>query len=174
MPPPKWTSQAVCVYRYRLRLFCGFWICNSNGDERRVSGVLDDHPQADTPDYPWEQDIHADELTGEIVVGISIKRNIANEVELYLETTDFRGPRLYLFSDNAILSAAHANRAVEKAKQMINESAAAVDAKKIRIFIAAPAQFALFLGHRLNAMGGIQCYEYRNTNVYVPTCLIST
>ena len=132
------------------------------------------HPQADTPDYLWEQDIHDDKLIDEMVVGISIKRNIANEVELYLETTDFRGPRLYLFSDNAILSAAHANRAVEKAKQMINESAAAVDAKKIRLFIAAPAQFALFLGHRLNAMGGIQCYEYRNTNVYVPTCLIST
>ena len=133
-----------------------------------------DHPQADMPDYPWERDIHDDELTSEIVVGISIKRMIANEVEQYLETTDCRGPRLYLFSDNAILSAAHANRAVEKAKQMINESVAAVGAKKIHLFIAVPAQFALFLGHRLNAMGKIQCYEYQDANVYVPTCLIST
>ena len=134
----------------------------------------DNHPQADTPDYPWERYTHDDELMGEIVVGISIKREIASEVECYLETIGFRGARLYLFSDNAILSAAHANRAAEKAKQMINESVAAVGAKKIRFFIAVPAQFALFLGHRLNAMGEIQCHEYQDANVYVPTCLIST
>ena len=134
----------------------------------------DNHPQADTPDYLWEQDIHDDELAEEIVVGISIKRNIANDVELYLETMDFHGPRLYLFSNNAVLSAAHANRAVEKAKQIIDVSVNAVGAKKIHLFIAVPAQFALFLGHRLNAMGEIQCYEYQNTNVYVPTCFIST
>ena len=134
----------------------------------------DDHPQADTPDYLWEQELHSDESTSEMVVGISIKKQIANEVELYLKTTNFRGPRLYLFSDTAIISAAHANRSVEKAKQTINELIAAVGAKKIHLFIAVPAQFALFLGHRLNAMGEIQCYEYRNANVYVSTCLIST
>lgn len=132
------------------------------------------HPQADTPDYLWEQDIHHEESTDEMVIGISIKREITNEVEQYLEAKDFCGPRLYLFSDDAILSAAHANRAVEKAKQMINESVADVGAKKIHLFIAVPAQFALFLGHRLNAMGELQCYEYQNANVYVPTCLIST
>ena len=134
----------------------------------------EDHPQADTPDYSWERDIRDDELTGDMVVGISVKGKIANEVEQYLETIEFRGPRLYLFSDTAILSASHANRAVERAKRIIQESVAAVGAKKIHIFIATPAQFALFLGHRLNAMGEIQCYEYQDTNVYVPTCLIST
>ena len=134
----------------------------------------DDHSQADTPDYRWKRDIYNSELTSEIVIGVSIKREIANEVEQYLKTTDFRGLRLYLFSNTAILSAAHANQAVEKVKQMINESVAAVDAKKTHLFIAAPAQFALFLGHRLNAMGEIQCYEYQDANMYVPTCLIST
>ena len=134
----------------------------------------DDHPRANTPDYLWEQELHSDELTSEMVIGISIKRKIANEVEQYLETMGCNGSRLYLFSNDAILSAAHANRSVERAKQMIKESAAAVSAKKIHLFIAAPAQFALFLGHRLNAIGEIQCYEYQNTNVYVPTCLIST
>ena len=134
----------------------------------------DDHPQADTPDYPWEQEIHGDESTGEMVIGISIKKKVANEVERYLGNDGFPRSSTLLFSDDAILSAAHVNQAVEKAKQMINESGAAVGAKKIHLFIAVPAQFALFLGHRLNAMGDIQCYEYRNTNVYVPTCLIST
>ena len=134
----------------------------------------DDHPQADTPDYLWEQELHSNELTSEMVIGISIKRKIANEVEQYLETMGFNGSRLYLFSNDAILSAAHANRSVERAKQMINESVTAVGAKKIHLFIAASAHFALFLGHRLNAMGEIQCYEYQNVNVYVPTCLIST
>ena len=121
----------------------------------------DDHSQADTPDYRWKRDIYNSELTSEIVIAVSIKREIANEVEQYLKTTNFRGLRLYLFSNTAILSAAHANQAVEKVKQMINESVAAVDAKKTHLFIAAPAQFALFLGHRLNAMGEIQCYEYQ-------------
>ena len=134
----------------------------------------DNHPQPDTPDYLWIQDIRHGELTDDMAVGISIKRNIANQVEQYLETTDFRGPRLYLFSENAICSADHANRAVDKAKKMIQESIAAVGAKKIRFFIAVPAQFALFLGHRLNAMGEIQCHEHQAANVYLPTCLIST
>ena len=134
----------------------------------------DNHPEADTPNYPWEQAIHDDKLTCEMVVGISIKRKIDNAVGKYLETTGFSGYRLYLSSDDAILSAAHANRAVERAKQIIQESVAAIGAKKIHIFVAVPAHFALFLGHRLNAMGEIQCYEYQDANVYVPTCLIST
>ena len=134
----------------------------------------DDHPQTDTPDYLWEQELHGDEPTSEIVIGISIKRKIDNEVEQYLETMSFSGSRLCLFSDDAILSAAHANRAAERAKQIINESVAAVGVKKIHLFIASPAQFALFLGHRLNAMGEIQCYEYQGANAYVPTWLIST
>ena len=134
----------------------------------------DDHPQTDTPDYLWEQELHGDESTSEMVIGISIKRKIDNEVEQYLETMSFSGSRLCLFSDDAILSAAHASRAAERAKQIINESVAAVGAKKIHLFIASPAQFALFLGHRLNAVGEIQCYEYQGANAYVPTWLIST
>ena len=153
--------SAVSGFVIRMETKEGTW-CTNN------------HPQAETPDYLWERDIHDDESTGEMAVGISIKRKITNEVERYLETTGFRGPRLYLFGDNAILSAAHANRAVEKTKQAIDELIAAFDVKKIRLFIAGPAQFALFLGYRLNAMGEIQCYEYRDANVYVPTCLIST
>ena len=51
----------------------------------------DDHSQANTPDYQWKRDIYNSELTNEIVIGVSIKRKIANEVERYLETIDFRG-----------------------------------------------------------------------------------
>ena len=130
------------------------------------------HPMENTPDYQWEQTPIDGKSVGEMAVGISIVRNIANDVEQYLETTQFLGDRLYLQGDAAILSDAHGNRAVQRAKSIIQEAVTKTHTKKIHLFLAVPAQFALFLGHRLNTLGKIQCYEWTAPNKYIPTVLI--
>ena len=86
----------------------------------------------------------------------------------------FQGRQLYLYSDMVLESDAQTNRAVQKAKSMIQEFVSKSQAKKIHLFFAGPAQFALFLGHRLNTIGKIQCYEWTSPNAYVPTVLIKT
>ena len=132
------------------------------------------YPMENTPDYQWKQTSINGKSTDEIVVGISIGRDIINDIEQYLETIQFHGNRLYLLGDMAILSDTHGNRAVHKAKLIIQESVTKTQTKKIHLFLAGPAQFALFLGHRLNTLGEIQCYEWTTPNKYVPTVLIST
>ena len=133
------------------------------------------HAKEDTPDYQWTQKSIDGGTTNEIAVGISILKDTANEeVERYLETKHFQGKRLYLFSNMALQSDDQANRAVQKAKSVIQELTSKTQAKKIHLFFAGPAQFALFLGHRLNTLGEIQCYERISPNTYVPTVLIKT
>lgn len=132
------------------------------------------HPKENTPVYQWQQTLISGESADAIAVGISIGRNIINDVEQYLETILFRGNRLYLLGDTALLSDDHANQAVQKAKLTIQEEVTKTQGKKIHLFLAVPAQFALFFGHRLNTVGKIQCYEWVSPNTYVPTALIQT
>ncbi len=93
---------------------------------------------------------------------------------MVLETKHFHGKRLYLYSNAALQSDEQTNVAVQKAKSIIQEMISRTQAKKIHLFFAGPAQFALFLGHRLNTLGEIQCYEWVSVDRYVPTVLIST
>ena len=153
--------SAVAGFTIGIETRDGIWWTNS-------------HAKEDTPDYQWQQSIDG-ESTGEIAVGISILKDTANEeVERYLETKHFYGNRLYLFSNIALQSDDQANRAVQKAKSVIQELTSKTQAQKIHLFFAGPAQFALFLGHRLNTLGEIQCYERISPNTYVPTVLIET
>ena len=72
-----------------------------------------------------------------------------------------------------VQSDAQANQAVRKVKSAIEKLSSKTQVRKIHLFLAGPAQFALFLGHRLNTLGEIQCYERISLNRYVPTALIS-
>ncbi len=155
------TFSAVSGFTIGIETKEGIWWTNS-------------HAKEDTPDYHWQQSIDG-KSTDEIAVGISILKNTANEeVQRYLETRHFQGKQLYLFSNTALQSDSHTNVAVQKAKSAIQELASKTQAKKIHLFFAGPAQFALILGHRLNTLGKIQCYEWLSPNRYVPTVLIST
>ena len=153
--------SAVSGFTIGMEIRDGVWWTNSHANE-------------DTPDYHWQQSTDG-ELTDEIAVGISILKNTANEeVKQYLQMEHFHGRQLYLYSDMALQSDAQTNRAVQKAKSMIQEFVSKSQGKKIHLFFACPAQFALFLGHRLNTIGKIQCYEWTSPNAYVPTVLIKT
>ena len=153
--------SAVSGFTIGMEIRDGVWWTNS-------------HAKKDTPDYQWQQSMGG-ESTDEIAVGISILKNTANEeVKQYLQMEHFHGRQLYLYSDMVLLSDAQTNRAVQKAKSMIQEFVSKSQAKKIHLFFAGPAQFALFLGHRLNTIGKIQCYERTSPNAYVQTVLIKT
>lgn len=153
--------SAVSGFMIGMEIRDGVWWTNS-------------HAKEDTPDYQWQQSMGG-ESTDEIAVGISILKDSANEeVKRYLQTVPFHGRQLYLYSDMVLQSDAQTNRAVQKAKSMIQEFVSKSQGKKIHLFFAGPAQFALFLGHRLNTIGKIQCYERISPNAYVPTVLIKT
>ena len=71
-------------------------------------------------------------------------------------------------------SASTARRAAAAAKEAITRELSATGARVLHLFLAVPAPFALFLGHRLNAVGEVQCYEWVGEGSYVPTCRFST
>lgn len=153
--------SAVSGFTIGMEIRDGVWWTNS-------------HARGDTPNYQWQQSTDG-ELTDEIAVGISILKNTANEeVKQYLQTEHFHGRQLYLYSNMVLQSDDQTNRAVQKAKSIIQEFVSKSQAKKIHLFFAGPAQFALFLGYRLNTIGKIQCYEWTSPNAYVPTVLIKT
>lgn len=155
------TFSSVSGFTIGIETKDGIWWTNS-------------HAKEDTPDYHWHQSING-ESNGEIAVGISILKDTANaDVERYLKTKHFNGKRLYLYSNAALQSDAQTNVAVQKAKLIIQKLTSRTQSKKIHLFFAGPAQFALFLGHRLNTLGEIQCYEWLSPEKYVPTALIGT
>lgn len=132
------------------------------------------YPTVSTQDYSWMCDFRGGDSIGETAVGIGIRKDIVAEVERFLQSVNFCGSRLYLTGWPALMSDDHANQAVDRAKEKILGVVARTKAKRMLLFIAGPAQFAVFLGHRLNATCTIQCYERKEANVYAPTCLIPT
>lgn len=130
------------------------------------------YPTKDTPDYHWEKDFREGKSTDEMVVGIGVMRSITSEVDQYLTESGFHGLHLHLFGAAPMLSAEHTNQAVNRAKAIISDAIVQSKVKRILLFVAVPAPFALFLGHRLNAICEIQCHERQEAYVYLPTCLI--
>lgn len=140
--------------------------------EREEKWSTDDHPTSNTPNYIWQVEYPKKEKASELAIALGICRNPVGDVRAYLQGKDF--PLLALYGEDALISAKHTNQAVRKAKEIISETMTKIGAKTIHLFIAAPSQFSLFLGHRLNATGLMQCYERTGPNVYVPTCLINS
>jgi hypothetical protein len=146
---------------------------NIDMDYRSVFWRTDDHPDPDTPYYLWETDFIRKEEKNEISVTIGIKRSVTDDVRRYLETCGLSAiSQLHLYGNDVIYNAKHANKAVSQIKEEIQNSITKYGIKKIHLFIASPAHFALFLGHRLNAICEIQCYERTAPGEYTPSCLI--
>ena len=131
-------------------------------------------PTDDTPDYPFSVEFQKG-AGDRLVVAIGIDRdNVGEEVIAYLEEENLCDlPMLHLSSPQRILS----NQAHLVVKKIIGEIKTALirsRAKQIDLFYAGPVPIALFLGHKWNALGPIQtqCYEYKGTGLYVPTCLL--
>lgn len=127
------------------------------------------------PDYAWETERSGETQCGEIAAAVGVLKDVREDVAKFLEREGKAGmPRLVLKGCEAITGAASANAAVAAAKDVICRSLSDAGARVLHLFVAGPAPFALLLGHRLNAVGEVQCYEWIGEAAYVPTCRFRT
>jgi len=146
----------------------GFFISYKTKDGVWCSNA---YPDANTPAYEWIETNYSGSENNEIVFGIGVIRDVLTEVEQYLISEGKTAiPRLYLHSPKPLQSANQINQAINDLKTLLLDFVAKHRPTKIHLFVAAPAQFAMFLGHRLNVSGVIQCYERILTGVYTATC----
>ena len=128
---------------------------------------------SETPDFVWRVCQPMGGGGDELVVAISICRNISEDINRYLQQHEMGHiSRLVLHSDNTLTSDNHTNKSVALAKERICDALSTTGASKVHLFCAVPSCFALFLGHRLNATCTIQCYEYAGNGQYSKSCTL--
>lgn len=131
------------------------------------------YPTPETPDYALQEN-SAEGESDEMIVSVGILRNIASQVERSRPDLELQNiPSLHIQGDQAITSAEQANLIARKLKDLISAKVSDYSIRIIHLFLATPAPLALFLGHRLNAIASVQCYEWIGSNRYIPTCQIS-
>jgi hypothetical protein len=142
---------------------------------REETWSTDAHAAADTASYEWTPEVRDCASSGEIAVSIGVMRDIKREVREDLGKRGLGGiPERHIFGASPIVSAQHANKAVMSAKEIIAATARATGAKLIHLYVAGPAVFALFLGHRLNGTCDAQVYQWEaGTNTYMPACRLN-
>ncbi len=132
-----------------------------------------DHARVDTPDYEWVIDEPDGIPAPGLAVALGVIRDPLPSVQQYVDSVGLNIPVLALRGAAALQSAPHVNLAVQKAKEIIVRATDRLGTKRIHLFLAAPAAFALFFGHRLNTTGSVQCYEWMSSGSYSPTCLLT-
>ena len=124
-----------------------------------------------TPGFAWREKKQMGGTDDELVVNISICRNISENINKYLQQHGMDHiSRLELHSDIALTSDKHTNKSVAMAKERITDALSMTGATKVHLFCAVPSCFALYLGHRLNATCTIQCYEFVGSGQYTKSC----
>lgn len=127
------------------------------------------------PTYPWEVERVGAGQGGDIAVAVGILKDIRGDVVQFLEKQRREVElRLVLSGPEAIAGTAAANAAAGAAKEAVSREFSSSGARVLHLFVAVPAPFALCLGHRLNAVGEVQCYEWVGAGRYVPTCRFAT
>jgi hypothetical protein len=81
-------------------------------------------------------------------------------------------PRLDLASGRAIDGTPALNKAVAEAKSALVDFRSRNKLEVVHLFIKAPSHFALVLGHRLNAVGRVQLYDWVDGR-YVATVVLA-
>ena len=137
--------------------------------------ATDRHANGETPDYRLTRTQSLNRgASSRLVVSIGIIKAIASDVESALPRLGLENAALlHLYGDQPVESAQQANRVVGSIKQAIDAALTETGSSTIDLFFAGPAYLALFLGHRLNALAPIQCYEWVSPGQYAPTCKLS-
>lgn len=129
------------------------------------------YPDENTPPYDWVAEYVGSGGAKEIAVSVGVAKNIKSQVESDLEGRGLATlPKLHLFNEKPVLSDNHANLAVENAKRAIDKAVTAAKATKVHLYVGGPAQFALFLGHRLKAICELQLYVWSRQGAYSQAC----
>jgi hypothetical protein len=133
----------------------------------------DAHATDDTPDYPIEVDFRVNP-SSQLVVSIDAAMvNMADDVEYFVMQSSVEPPSfLHLRATQAIISPPHANRAIIELKSRIRQAIRESGTTEIHLFVSSPTPLMLLLGHRLNALVPVQCYEWIGGKQYIPTCYL--
>jgi hypothetical protein len=136
--------------------------------------ATDAHPRLDTPAYPLTaSNLATGYRSSRLVVSIGILRDITPHVEAALPPHGLTGmPVLHFHGATAIESPEQLNLLIRAIKAQISDALAQTAAQQIDLFLLGPAPLALFLGHRLNGLAQVQCYNWAPSGRYVPTCLL--
>ncbi len=134
-----------------------------------------------TDDHAGEDDLlnlvveHPVGQCNDLYVAIGIPCSIRPSVEGFARSQGrATEPILNIVYPNPIQCAQQGNAFVAQVKEAMGDSLTSTKATKIHLFCRIPSFVALLLGHRLNATATIQCYEFTESNTYVPSCLLRT
>ncbi|MFE4525250.1 SAVED domain-containing protein [Cytobacillus firmus] len=128
----------------------------------------------DTPQYHLQYNFESGQTKRLIVVVGIMKERMAEEVVSFItDTGESDHPILKVSSSMPIISSEQVNAAVYEIKEEIKNITSRIGVKEIDFFYAGPSHFALFLGHRWNAMPITHCYEWTDTANYVKTVTLT-
>lgn len=132
---------------------------------------MDDHSQRESVYF---NSAKVDGSGPEVVVSIQIATPTREDVKRAQNKYALENaPTLHLETEEAIEDLQTLNRAVNEAKRAIAAFKANGEVTKIHLFIKGPSFFAVALGHRLNALGSIQFYDWMG-DTYMATAQLST
>lgn len=115
------------------------------------------------------------EIGSELVVIVQNVRQIGNPIIVESETLTMKGlPSIRISGGEPLRSDSEANLFVSIAKEHVQKRLEGLNASKIHLFTLCPLPLAMFLGHRLNGLASVQCYEWTGGTSYVPTVLLNT
>lgn len=124
--------------------------------------------------FEWQVDRLRPEASDEVAVSIGLPRRIAPDVEATIASRGDSIPHLALHSSGQLTSGIEADKAASAAKGVIAEFVQASGARNVNLFLSTPAALALFLGHRVNALGAVQCHEFTHARGYEATCRLTS
>lgn len=124
-------------------------------------------PTTYTPEYSMNFDLKKGKTKKLILIIAIMKEKMAEEVLSGYGEHDHS--ILEMTSTIPIISSEQANLAVNKIKKEVKSTSSQIGVEEIHFYYAGPSHFALFLGHRWNAMPKTQCYEWVSTANYAQT-----
>lgn len=164
----KQRMSLACLLGYTFAATRGFILdIDHNGARFRT----DEHAQAPGPFFTADS-TSGDDGVKEGVASIAFPTRAVADVTAATAGNLARAPRLELTSANVIDGPLKLNRAVAEAKSALVDFRSYHRLDVIHLFIKAPSHFAMMLGHRLNAVGRIQLYDWVDSS-YVATCLLT-
>lgn len=163
-------------YRLSTALAVGWSLRSAHGFELEIptrAGVwLTDHrPATGEPAPPWRIQEPARLENDALIVAIGVLRDPSADLDTSAGVA--AEAVLGLHVSEAITSARVAQASVALVKGAVDMAVARLGAKRIRLYLAGPAAFAIALGHRWNAMPPTQLHEYvTSERHYQPTALL--
>jgi hypothetical protein len=157
-------------YRLTTAFLLGHAFRSASGFEleiptREGAWATDDRATEDANDWSI---IQPPEIDGEtLVVSVGVIRRPSDD----LKAGGVRTERvLDVFKSSALTDAKLAQAGAARVKAAVTEASSRLRARRIHLYYAGPAAFAVALGHRWNAMLPTNLFEFDSTNqIYVPT-----